>query len=162
MRTGAWSRVRIFWLCGEKSTAQTRCLWGKVRITNRDKHKRINSKGAEGKALHKPGVCEAKHARHENARVQNSKGNRGASTAQTRSLWGEVRITKRDTYAYKLNREPRAKALHKPDVCEAKYAKQYVTSKSVQILKRAEGKHYTNPAFERRSTQSYKQLLNQI
>ena len=54
------------------------------------------------------------------------------------------------------------KALHKPDVCEAKYAKQYVTSKSVQIQKGTEGKHYTNPAFERRSTQSYKQLLNQI
>ena len=59
---------------------------GKVRTTNRDKHKRRNSKGAEGKALPKAGVCEAKHAKHENARVQNSKENRGASTAQTRSL----------------------------------------------------------------------------
>ena len=49
--------------------------------------------------------------------------------------------------------------MHKPDVCEAKYAKQYVTSKSVQIEKGTEGKHYTNPAFERRSTQSYKQLF---
>ena len=39
------------------------------------------------------------------------------------------------------------KALHKPDVCEAKYAKQYVTSKSVQIKKGTEEKHYTNLAF---------------
>ena len=53
-------------------------------ITKRDKYKRTNSKGAEGKALHKPGVCEAKHAKHKNTRVQNSKEDRGASTAQTR------------------------------------------------------------------------------
>ena len=56
----------------------------------------------------------------------------------------------------------REKSITKPDVCQAKYAKQYVTSKVVQIQKGTEGKHYTNPAFERRSTQNYKQLFNQI
>ena len=54
-------------------------------------------KGAKGKALHKPGVYEARHAKHKNTRVRNSKGNRGASIAQTRSLRGEVCTTKRDT-----------------------------------------------------------------
>ena len=61
-----------------------------------------------------------------------------------------------------ISKGTEGKALHKPDVCDAKYAKQYVTSKSVQIEKGTEGKHYTNPAFDRRSTQRYKQLLNQI
>ena len=41
------------------------------------------------------------------------------------------------------------KALHKPDVCEAKYAKHNMTNISVQTSKGTEGKHYTNPAFER-------------
>ena len=35
----------------------------------------------------------------------------------------------------KTSKGTEGKALHKPDVCEAKYAKQYVTSKSVQIEK---------------------------
>ena len=55
-----------------------------------------------------------------------------------------------------ISKGTEGKALHKPDVCEAKYAKQYVTSKIVQIEKETEGKHYTNHAFERRSRQSYK------
>ena len=58
------------------------------------------------------------------------------------------------------HRGTEGKALHKPDVCEAKCAKQYVTSKSVQIEKKTEGKHYRNPEFERRSTKSYKLTCN--
>ena len=79
------------------------------------------------------------------------KRGRGKSTAQTWCLRGEARKTwkrtrakfqreprckhctnpkfvRRSTYnktrhiRVQLNREPRAKALHKPDVCEAKYA----------------------------------------
>ena len=60
------------------------------------------------------------------------------------------------------SKETEGKALHKPDVGEAKSAKQYVTSKSVQIEKRTEGKYCTIPAFDKRSTQRYKRLLNQL
>ena len=52
------------------------------------------------------------------------------------------------------------KALHKPDVCDAKYAKQYVTSKSVQIEKGTEEKHYTNPVvFEQMSLLIYDSFI---
>ena len=52
-----------------KSTAQARCWWGKTRKAKhywikQNKHKHAtNLTGAEGVALHKPGVCEAKHAK---------------------------------------------------------------------------------------------------
>ena len=53
--------------------------------------------GTEGKALHKPDVCEAKHAK-QNLRNK-TKRKRG-----------------------KILQEPKGKALHKPEVCEAKHA----------------------------------------
>ena len=69
-----------------------------------NKHKHANLTGAEGVALHKPGVCEAKHAKKKfwlkpQRRVTDFTGTEG-------------------------------KALHKPDVCEAKHAKQKLLNKA--------------------------------
>ena len=61
-----------------KSTAQDRCWWGKTRKAKnywikQNKHKHAtNLTGTEGVALHKPGVCEAKHAKQK--RVTGFKG----------------------------------------------------------------------------------------
>ena len=104
------------------------------RAHNETRHISVQThKGTEGKALQKPDVCEAKCALHDMTNI----------SVQT-------------------SKETEGKALPKTDVCEAKYAKQYVASKSVQIEKETDGKHCRNLAFERASTQSYKQLLNQI
>ena len=124
---------------------------------------------------------EAKHTNITNKRVQNTrKGAEGKSTTQTRSLRGEAHQHNKQTNVCKRGREPRGKALHKPDVCEAKHTNK--TNKRVQTGKGAEGKsttqtrclrgeahqynkqtcangegsrrekHYTNPLFARRST----------
>ena len=95
---------------------------------------------------------EAKHTNITNKRVQNTrKGAEGKSTTQTRSLRGEAHQHNKQTNVCKWRGEPRGKALHKPDVCEAKHTN--ITNKRVQT---GEGsrreKHYTNPLFARRST----------
>ena len=54
-------------------------LWGKVP-------KRISCSGIRYVEISTFKLGEAKHAKHKNTRVQNSKGNWGASTAQTQSL----------------------------------------------------------------------------
>ena len=94
-----------------KSTAQTRCWWGKTR---KAKNYRIKQN-------------KHKHAGNE------LDGSRGSSTAQTRCLWGKTRKTK-----FWLKPQKRVtdftgaegKALHKPDVCEAKHAKQKLLNKA--------------------------------
>ena len=135
----------------------------KIHCKVQIKYKAHKSEGADKTAQRKPRVCEARHmrlskrgeAKHTNItnkRVQNTrKGAEGKSTTQTRSLQGKAHQHNKQTNVCKRRGEPRGKALHKPDVCEAKHTN--ITNKRVQT---GEGsrreKHYTNPLFARRST----------
>ena len=88
------------------------------------------------RALHgKPGVCEAKHAKHK-------KHTRAKFQRQpTRKHCTNPMFVRRSAHnlmtniSVQMSKGTEGKALHKPDVCDAKYAKQYVTSKSEQIEK---------------------------
>ena len=86
---------------------------------NKHKHA-INLTGAEGVALHKPDVCEAKHAKQKitvkaklATSMQQTLRSRGNSAAQSRCLWGKARKrkllnkAKLNTSVQQTLREPR-------------------------------------------------------
>ena len=142
-----------------KSTTQTRSLRGEAHQHNK-KTCADGGREPKGKALHKPDVCEAKHTNITNKRVQRGKGAEGKSTTQTRSLRGEAHqynkqtcangegsrrekhytnplFARRSTPTYQINvckpgKEPKGKALHKLEVCKAKYAQHKLDSQMAQ------------------------------